>query len=71
MKRIFSLIVIIVLVLSLMACDSKEDNNSELVVGYDIGDLAYNIEVENIDGEVVKLSDFKGKKVYLLAWTST
>lgn len=39
--------------------------------GAAIGDTAYDFEVEDFDGQVKKLSDFRGKTVFLLAWTTT
>lgn len=69
MKRLLSLMIILTLILGLTSCGSKGNSNSE--TGYEIGDLAYDIEIEDINGEVVNLSDFRGKKVYILAWTST
>lgn len=69
MKRLLSLMIILTLILGLTSCGPKGNSNSE--TGYEIGDLAYDIEIEDINGEVVNLSDFRGKKVYILAWTST
>lgn len=39
--------------------------------GSEIGDSAYDFEVEDSDGNLVKLSDFEGKTVFVLAWSTT
>lgn len=38
--------------------------------GVEKGDLAYDFELEDMEGNIVKLSDFKGKKVMVNFWTS-
>lgn len=37
----------------------------------EIGDTAYDFEVEDQSGNMVKLSDFEGKTVFVLAWATT
>ncbi len=52
-----------------VAIDST--SKTDLEVGYEVGNRAFDIEVENFTKDIVKLSDFLGKPVYILAWTST
>lgn len=66
MKRILTSVIILLLTLSFISCSSVKSDT-----GFNIGDKAFNIAVEDLDGNETKLSDFKGKKVFLLAWTST
>lgn len=59
-------LLILIITISLVGCSTNSSGS-----GFRIGDKAYNIEVEDINGSSVKLNDFKGKKVFILAWTST
>lgn len=43
---------------------------SEEAGGIAVGEVAPDFELENLDGEKVKLSDLKGKKVILNFWAS-
>lgn len=70
MKRLIFTILIAILLLTMIACD-KENETTDLEIGFEVGDLAFDFEVEDSDGEIVKLSDFRGKKVLVVAWTST
>lgn len=70
MKRVISVIMIMILSFNLIGC-KKEASNDEGKIGYEIGNIAYDIKIENTDGETVSLSDFRGKAVYILAWAST
>ena len=81
MKRLIFIILISIL-LVMTACSNEnetkgtnikteENETKDLEIGFKVGNLAFDFEVENSDGELVKLSDFKGKKVLLIAWTST
>lgn len=36
--------------------------------GLKVGDAAPNFEMQGSDGKVYKLSDFKGKKAFVIAW---
>lgn len=56
-------VLLIVLILSLVACNDS--------TGAEIGNQAYDFEIQDYMGEVVNLSDFQGKTVFLLAWTTT
>lgn len=49
----------------------KEDQEEELLEeGNNSGQLAYEFEAEDMDGNLVKLSDYRGKKVFLNFWAS-
>jgi peroxiredoxin len=43
--------------------------NSTTYQGYDIGDLATDFKLENIDGKFVSLSDFKDAKGFIVVFT--
>jgi thiol-disulfide isomerase/thioredoxin len=43
---------------------------SEAQAGINIGQIAYDFELEDMDGNTVKLSDYRGKKVFLNFWAS-
>jgi len=46
---------------------SKEEVVEE---GNNSGQLAYEFEAEDMDGNLVKLSDYRGEKVFLNFWAS-
>lgn len=49
----------------------KEDQEEELLEeGNNSGQMAYEFEAEDMDGNLVKLSDYRGKKVFLNFWAS-
>lgn len=48
----------------------SEETEEEPNVGTEKGDLAPDFELETMDGETVKLSDFRGQKVMLNFWAS-
>ncbi len=43
--------------------------NSTTYQGYDIGDLATDFKLENIDGKFVSLSDFKDANGFIFVFT--
>ncbi|OLO26129.1 cytochrome C biogenesis protein [Alkalihalophilus pseudofirmus] len=47
-----------------------DENVQEVVVGLEQGNYAPDFELETLDGQLVKLSDFKGEKVILNLWAS-
>ena len=52
---------------------SHETAASEAVkaqTGINIGQIAYDFELQDMDGNAVKLSDYRGKKVFLNFWAS-
>ena len=55
------LLAVMVLVFSLSAFTNKTDDN-----GYKIGDFATDFSLENIDGKMVSLSDFKKAEGFTL-----
>ncbi|MFD1850424.1 TlpA family protein disulfide reductase [Oceanobacillus bengalensis] len=64
-KRIFT--VLFGLILSIFAL---EQASAEGKVGLEIGNQAPDFELETLDGEKVKLSDFRGKPVMLNFWAT-
>src|SRR5699024_12283205 len=77
MKKLFIVVVIVGLFgwVIYEFIDSKEDTAGEEVeqdseVGIEKGDLAPDFELETLDGETVKLSDFRGQKVLLNFWAT-
>lgn len=54
----FKKIVLVVMIFVLFACSSTQKSES------------FNFELNDINGNVVKLEQFKGKKVYLKMWAS-
>ena len=46
------------------------NNGSEVQFGASKGDTAHDFYLEDMDGNFVSLSDFRGKKVFLSFWTS-
>lgn len=47
--------------------DARE---GDLTVGLDLGDLAPNFELQSLDGEQVKLSDYRGSPVMINFWAT-
>lgn len=45
-------------------------NNSDAELGLKINNVAPNFELQNLSGESIKLSDYRGKKVFLNFWAS-
>ncbi|WP_394975684.1 thioredoxin family protein [uncultured Croceitalea sp.] len=43
--------------------------NNELASGYDIGDIATDFSLKNVDGEMVSLSNYKDAKGFLIIFT--
>lgn len=46
------------------------DKATKMTVGSDLGQTAYDFELMDMDGKTVKLSDYRGKKVFLNFWAS-
>ena len=63
MKKL-KLLAVMVLVFSLSAFTNKTDDN-----GYKIGDFATDFSLENIDGKMVSLSDFKKAEGFIVVFT--
>lgn len=45
-------------------------DSSKLKFGFEKGDIAADFELKNMSGETVKLSDYRGQKVFLNFWAS-
>ena len=78
MKKYLAVAVLIGLVIwgfySVQNTDSKSKATStgtnELKVGLEVGNLAPDFELKNVEGNSIKLSSLKGKKVILNFWAS-
>lgn len=78
MKKWYSILPVGVLFLCLAACSNQAQssqttnpqNQQMSNVKADQGKIAPNFELKGVDGKNYKLSDFKGKKVYLKFWAS-
>ncbi|NLI67182.1 MAG: redoxin domain-containing protein [Bacilli bacterium] len=49
---------------------ADENTESEKTFGLEEGDMAPDFELQTLDGETVKLSDFRGEKVLLNFWAT-
>ena len=58
-----TLVLMIVSLIFLTSCSSDVTNK--------VGDIGYDFEMENFDGETLNLSEFQGKTLYVLAWSTT
>ena len=62
--KTFKLLSVLVLVFTLSAFSVKTD-----VPGYKVGDIATDFSLENIDGKMVSLADFKDAKGFIVIFT--
>ncbi|WP_292949898.1 thioredoxin family protein [Olleya sp. UBA1516] len=66
MKKIFKLTLVLVVIITVSAFTTKTNSTDS---GYKIGDVATDFELENIDGNVVSLSDFEDAKGFIVVFT--
>ncbi|MEM5540216.1 thioredoxin family protein [Olleya sp. AS48] len=66
MKKIFKLTLVLVVIITVSAFTTKTNSADS---GYKIGDVATDFELENIDGNVVSLSDFEDAKGFIVVFT--
>ena len=71
-KKVIAAIALIVLftVAMVHAMGKEEKQSKDQVSGIEVGDKAPDFELKLLTGEVVKLSDYKGKKVMLNFWAT-
>jgi peroxiredoxin len=66
-----SYIAVLLIVLVFLACPSQKDKGSSgTKVGYRVGNLAPDFTLPSRDGKAVKLSDLRGKIVFLNFWAT-
>ena len=66
MKNSIKLLLVALVIVSVSAFTSKKNDVSE---GYKVGDIATDFKLENIDGKMVSLSDFKEAKGFIVTFT--
>ncbi|MER2064518.1 MAG: TlpA disulfide reductase family protein [Alkalibacterium sp.] len=50
--------------------NAENETGSMMEFGLNAGNVAYDFELEDMDGNMVQLSDYRGKKVFLNFWAS-
>ncbi|MEL0644715.1 thioredoxin family protein [Olleya sp. Ti.3.14] len=66
MKKIFKLTLVLVVIITVSAFTTKTNSTDS---GYKIGDVATDFELENIDGNMVSLSDYEDAKGFIVVFT--
>lgn len=66
MKKAIKLILVLTIVFLISAFSIKKSNVS---LGYEVGDIATDFKLENIDSKMVSLSDFKEAKGFIIVFT--
>ena len=66
MKNSIKLLLVALVIISVSAFTSKKSDVSE---GYKVGDVATDFKLENIDGKMVSLSDYKEAKGFIVTFT--
>lgn len=71
-KKVIAAIALVALFTAAMvhAMDKEEKQPKDQVQGLDVGNVAPDFELKLLSGQVVKLSDYKGKKVMLNFWAT-
>src|SRR5687767_10413595 len=70
LKKVIAAIALIALFAVAMVQAMDKEDKSPAKTGIEIGDKAPDFELKNLDGQAVKLSDLKGKKVILNFWAT-
>jgi peroxiredoxin len=66
MKKIVQLLCVAVVILGISAFTSGDKDGK---IGYKVGDVAADFKLENIDGNMVSLADFKEAKGFIVTFT--
>ena len=62
--KVFKMLLGVVAIFATLSFTNLNDNN-----GYDIGDIATDFSLENIDGKMVSLADYKDAKGFIVIFT--
>jgi len=71
-NRVVKIILPVVLILALLVtgCSPDPETNNSTPTGTQIGDKAPDFQLENLNGEIVSLSELKGRPVMLNFWAT-
>ncbi len=69
-KKIAAILLLISLVAAATACPSTVTETVNMTYGNKIGDLAYDFSVPDLIGEIVTLSELKGRPVVINFWST-
>lgn len=69
-KKTISIILLLILITSAYVQAEIKIENTDNLPGPKKGEIAPDFELENLKGDIIKLSDFKGKKVILNFWAT-
>ncbi len=72
LKKLITAAVVLAALLALVGCQSPaSQNGTGPTVGFSVGDLAPDFELQNLEGEMVTLSGLRGSPVMINFWTTT
>jgi peroxiredoxin len=66
MKKIIKIVTVLTIVVLISAFTANKNNDTE---GYQVGDIATDFKLMNIDGNMVSLADFKNAKGFIVVFT--
>lgn len=72
LKKLITAAVVLAALLVLVGCPSPaSQNGTGPTVGFSVGDLTPDFELQNLEGEMVTLSGLRGSPVMINFWTTT
>ncbi len=72
LKKLITAAVVLAALLDLVGCPSPaSQNGTGPTVGFSVGDLAPDFELQNLEGEMVTLSGLRGSPVMINFWLTT